>query len=72
MKYDVIITAVERAKRPQIMTVILRYNPMGLRKAKDIVDAPPSAILNAVEKGQAEKVKHELEEAGATVELKES
>jgi len=41
-----------------------------LKEAKDLVDAAPKTVKEAVSKDEAEKVKKELEEAGATVELK--
>ena len=70
MNYDVVITKAIRSKRPQIMKVILQYNRMGLKNAKNIVDDPPGTVLENANQAKAEKVKAELESAGATVELR--
>ena len=43
---------------------------LGLKEAKDVVDAAPKAVLEKVSKEDAEKAKAQLENAGATVELK--
>ena len=43
---------------------------LGLKEAKDVVDGAPDAVKEGVTKDEAEKLKAELEEAGASVELK--
>ena len=43
---------------------------LGLKEAKDLVEAAPSPIKEAISKDEAEDIKKQLEEAGATVELK--
>jgi large subunit ribosomal protein L7/L12 len=43
---------------------------LGLKEAKDLVEAVPKAVKEAVSKAEAEELKTKLEEAGATVELK--
>jgi large subunit ribosomal protein L7/L12 len=43
---------------------------LGLKEAKDVVDGAPNAVKEGVTKDEAEKMKGELEEAGASVELK--
>ena len=43
---------------------------LGLKEAKDLVEAAPKAVKEGVAKGEAEELKKKLEEAGATVELK--
>ena len=43
---------------------------LGLKEAKDLVEAAPKAVKEAVSKDEAEEIKKKLEEAGATVEIK--
>ena len=43
---------------------------LGLKEAKDMVDGAPSSVKEGVSKAEAEEIKKQLEEAGATVELK--
>jgi len=43
---------------------------LGLKEAKDVVDGAPGTVKEGVAKDEAEKIKGELEEAGASVELK--
>ena len=43
---------------------------LGLKEAKDLVEAAPKAVKEGVNKEEAEKIKKELEESGATVEVK--
>ena len=50
--------------------VVRELTGLGLKEAKDLVDASPKAVKEGVTKDEAEKLKAELEEAGATVELK--
>jgi len=57
-------------KKINVIKVVRAHTGLGLKEAKDLVDGAPSTIKEAVAKDEAEKVKKELEEAGATVELK--
>jgi large subunit ribosomal protein L7/L12 len=66
---DVVLTEVGGQKVP-VIKVVRAATGLGLKEAKAIVDEAPKAIKEAVERDEAEKIKGELEEAGATVELK--
>jgi large subunit ribosomal protein L7/L12 len=66
---DVMLTEVGGQKVP-VIKVVRAATGLGLKEAKAIVDEAPKAIKEGVERDEAEKLKGELEEAGATVELK--
>ena len=66
---DVIITAAGD-KKIQVIKVVRAATGLGLKEAKAIVDEAPKAIKEGVDREEADKLKAELEEAGATVELK--
>ncbi len=66
---DVVLTEVGGQKVP-VIKVVRAATGLGLKEAKAIVDEAPKAIKEGVERDEAEKIKGELEEAGATVELK--
>jgi large subunit ribosomal protein L7/L12 len=53
-----------------VIKVVRELTGLGLKEAKDVVDAAPKAVKEGVTKDEAEKIKAELEEAGASVELK--
>ncbi|OGZ35774.1 MAG: 50S ribosomal protein L7/L12 [Candidatus Portnoybacteria bacterium RIFCSPLOWO2_01_FULL_43_11] len=53
-----------------VIKVVKEITGKGLKEAKDLVDAAPKVIKEAVAKSEAEEIKKKLEEAGATVELK--
>jgi len=67
--FDVVITAAGD-KKIQVIKVVRAVTGLGLKEAKDLVDAAPGAIKEGAAKDEAEKIKAELEEAGASVELK--
>ena len=67
--FDVVITAVGD-KKIQVIKVVRALTGLGLKEAKDVVDSSPGAVKEGVTKDEADKMKAELEEAGATVELK--
>jgi large subunit ribosomal protein L7/L12 len=56
-------------KKIQVIKVVRTVTGLGLKEAKDLVDGAPSKIKEGVAKEEAEKIKKELEESGATVEL---
>jgi large subunit ribosomal protein L7/L12 len=58
------------AKKIQVIKVVREVTSLGLKEAKDLVDAPPSTIKEGVAKAEAEEIKKKLEEQGAVVELK--
>jgi len=68
--YDVIFTAPGENKIASIKAVREINQNLGLKEAKDLVDAPPKPVLEGAKKEDAEAAKKKLEEAGATVELK--
>jgi len=67
--FTVVITAAGEQKINVIKAVREINGDLGLKDAKDLVDSPPSNILENVDKEKAEAAKAKLEEAGATVEL---
>ena len=54
----------------QVIKVVRAVTGLGLKEAKDLVDSAPKPVLERVSKEDAEKAKNQLEEAGASVELK--
>jgi large subunit ribosomal protein L7/L12 len=68
-EFDVILTAAGD-KKIQVIKEVRSLTSLGLKEAKDVVDAAPKAVLEKVSKEDAEKAKAQLENAGATVELK--
>ena len=57
-------------KKVNVIKVVRALTGLGLKEAKDVVDQAPSNVKEGVSKAEAEDVKKQLEEAGATVELK--
>ena len=66
---DVVLTEVGGQKVP-VIKVVRAATGLGLKEAKALVDAAPGPIREGVERDEAEKLKADLEEAGASVELK--
>ena len=66
---DVVLTDVGEKKVP-VIKVVRAATGLGLKEAKALVDEAPKPVKEGVEKDEAEKLKSELEEAGAKVELK--
>ena len=66
---DVVLTEVGGQKVP-VIKVVRAATGLGLKEAKALVDEAPKAIKEGAERDEAEKLKSELEEVGATVELK--
>ena len=66
---DVLLTGAGD-KKIQVIKVVRAATGLGLKEAKALVDEAPKAIKEGVEREEADKLKAELEEAGATVELK--
>ncbi len=67
--FDVVLVTAGQAKL-QVVKVVKEMTGLGLKEAKDLVDAAPKAIKEGVSKEEAESLKSSLEEAGAEVELK--
>ena len=66
---DVVLTEVGGQKVP-VIKVVRAATGLGLKEAKAMVDEAPKAIKEGIDREEADKLKAELEEAGATVELK--
>ena len=70
-EFDVMLTGMaDPAKKIQIIKVVREITALGLKEAKDLVEAAPKAVKEAVPKEEAETLKKKLIDAGATVELK--
>ena len=67
--FDVVLTGAGQ-KKIQVIKEVRALTSLGLKEAKDLVDAAPSNILEGVDKEAADKAKEALEAAGASVELK--
>ena len=70
-EFDVILTGMaDPAKKIGIIKVVREITALGLKEAKDLVEAAPKAVKEAAPKEEAEALKKKLTDAGATVELK--
>jgi large subunit ribosomal protein L7/L12 len=67
--FDVVITAAGD-KKIQVIKVVRAATSLGLKEAKALVDEAPKPVREGVDRDEADKLKQELEEAGATVEIK--
>jgi large subunit ribosomal protein L7/L12 len=67
--FDVVLTAAGD-KKIQVIKVVRAVTGLGLKEAKDLVDGAPGAVKEGATKDEADTIKAQLEEAGATVELK--
>ena len=68
-EFDVILTG-DGGKKINVIKEVRAITGLGLTEAKTLVESAPKAVKEGVNKDEAEKVKKQLEEAGATVELK--
>ncbi len=68
-EFDVILTG-DGGKKINVIKEVRAITGLGLTEAKTLVESAPKAIKEGVNKAEAEKLKKQLEEAGATVELK--
>ncbi|HBX36618.1 MAG TPA: 50S ribosomal protein L7/L12 [Pseudohongiella sp.] len=68
-EFDIVLTAAGD-KKVNVIKVVRGITGLGLKEAKDLVDGAPSTVKEAASKAEAEDAKKQLEEAGATVELK--
>ena len=68
-EFDVILLAAGE-KKINVIKVVRAHTGLGLKEAKDLVDSAPKPVKEAISKDEAEKLKKEFEEAGASVELK--
>ena len=68
-EFDVVLTS-SGSSKIGVIKVVRTLTSLGLKEAKELVDSAPKAIKEGVSKSEAEEVKTQLEEAGASVELK--
>jgi large subunit ribosomal protein L7/L12 len=68
-EFDVVLKAAGE-KKINVIKVVRAHTGLGLKEAKDLVDGAPNTVKEAISKDEAEKLKKEFEEAGATVEVK--
>ncbi len=69
-EFNVMLTAVDAAKKIAVIKVVREITGLGLKEAKDLVEGAPKAVKENVAKAEAEEMKKKLTEAGGTVELK--
>ena len=67
--FDVVLTGAG-AQKIQVIKVVRAVTGLGLKEAKDLVDGAPNPVKEGAAKEEAESIKAQLEEAGASVELK--
>jgi large subunit ribosomal protein L7/L12 len=67
--FDVVLTGAGQQKI-QVIKVVRAVTGLGLKEAKDLVDSAPKPVKEGVAQDEADQIKGQLEEAGATVELK--
>ena len=68
-EFDVVLADVG-ANKINVIKVVREITGLGLKEAKDLVEAAPKAIKQAVSKDEADKIKKQVEESGAKVEIK--
>jgi len=69
-EFNVVLAAVDAAKKIGVIKVVREITGLGLKEAKDLVEAAPKAVKENVAKAEAEEIKKKITEAGGTVELK--
>src|SRR4051812_27001306 len=67
--FDVVLTAAG-GQKIQVIKVVRAVTGLGLKEAKDLVDSAPQAVKEGVAQDEADTIKGQLEEAGASVEIK--
>jgi len=68
--FDVVIESVDSTKRIAVIKAVRSMTSLGLKEAKDVIEAAPKVLKEGVTKAEAEDMKKTLEEAGATVTIK--
>ena len=68
-EFDVVLLTAGAAK-VGVIKVVRSITGLGLKEAKDLVDGAPKAVKEAISQAEADDIKKQLEEAGATVEIK--
>src|SRR5256714_5038388 len=67
--FDVVLTAAG-GQKIQVIKVVRAITGLGLKEAKDLVDSAPKAVKEGIAQDEADSIKAQLEEAGASVEIK--
>jgi len=68
-EFDVVLASFGE-KKVSVIKAVRAMTGLGLKEAKDLVEAAPSVIKESINKDESEEIKKQLEEAGATVEIK--
>ena len=68
-EFDVVLTAIGE-KKIQVIKVVRSVTNLGLKEAKELVEGAPNKVKEGITKEDAENIKGQLEEVGATVEIK--
>jgi large subunit ribosomal protein L7/L12 len=68
-EFDVVLQTIGE-KKINVIKVVRAHTGLGLKEAKDLVDGAPNTVKEGISKDEAEKLKKEFEDAGATVVLK--
>jgi len=69
-EFDVILQGIDASKKINIIKVVREITALGLKEAKDLVEAAPKPVKEGVAKDEAEAIRAKLADAGATVEVK--
>ena len=69
-EFDAILTEYPTDKKISILKIVREITGLGLKEAKDLVEAAPTPVKQAISKADCEAIKKQLEEAGAKVEIK--
>lgn len=69
-EFDVILAGFDAAKKIGVIKVVREITGLGLKEAKDLVEASPKPVKEGASKAESEELKKKLTEAGGTVELK--
>ena len=68
-EFNVVLTAVDAAKKIAVIKVVREITGLGLKEAKDLVEGAPKAVKENVAKAEAEELKKKITDDGGTVEL---
>jgi len=68
--FTVVLTGFDAAKKINVIKVVREITGLGLKEAKDLVEGSPKPVKENLPKADAEKIKKQLEDGGAKVELK--
>jgi large subunit ribosomal protein L7/L12 len=69
-EFDVVIASIDASKKIHVIKAVREVTSLGLKEAKELVEAAPKAVKEGATKDEAEELKKKLEAAGAKVEIK--